>query len=370
MASGQMANEQIVLVTGGSGLVGQAIRTIVEQESKAEYSSKYQFIFVSTKDGDLSNVDEARQIFEKYRPNYVIHLAAMVGGLFRNLKYNLEFLRTNLAINDNVLLLAKEFRVRKCVSCLSTCIFPDKTTYPIDETMVHLGPPHHSNFGYSYAKRMIDILNHAYSDHFKNNSSDYGGSDNLPIFTSIIPTNVYGPYDNFNLEDSHVIPGLIYKAYNAVQDAKLKSNFYSIKIEKKKLYFIQFITDSNTAKLLVFGSGRPRRQFIYSLDLAKLILWTLENYNEIEPIILSVDENDEISIGDAAKMVADTFNRSYPDIRMEIQFDTNYSDGQFKKTASNSKLRRYLPGFCFTSMSDGIRDTVRWFTTNYDVARK
>lgn len=238
MASGQMANEQIVLVTGGSGLVGQAIRTIVEQESKAEYSSKYQFIFVSTKDGDLSNVDEARQIFEKYRPNYVIHLAAMVGGLFRNLKYNLEFLRTNLAINDNVLLLAKEFRVRKCVSCLSTCIFPDKTTYPIDETMVHLGPPHHSNFGYSYAKRMIDILNHAYSDHFKNNSSDYGGSDNLPIFTSIIPTNVYGPYDNFNLEDSHVIPGLIYKAYNAIQDAKLKSNFYSIKIEKKKNYIL------------------------------------------------------------------------------------------------------------------------------------
>lgn len=222
--------QQIVLVTGGSGLVGQAIRMIVEQQQQQESPSnnKYQFIFVSTKDGDLSILNEARQIFEKYRPNYVIHLAAMVGGLFRNLKYNLEFLRTNLAINDNVLLLAKEFHVQKCISCLSTCIFPDKTTYPIDETMIHLGPPHQSNFGYSYAKRMIDILNHAYSDHFKNNLADYvvDGSNQLPIFTSIIPTNVYGPYDNFNLEDSHVIPGLIYKAYNAVQDAKLKSNVF------------------------------------------------------------------------------------------------------------------------------------------------
>lgn len=96
----------------------------------------------------------------------------------------------------------------------------------------------------------------------------------------------------------------------------------------------------------------------------------MENYNEIEPIILSVDENDEISIGEAAQMVADTFQRSYPDIRMEIQYDTSYSDGQFKKTASNAKLRQYLPEFHFTPMSDGIRDTVRWFITNYDVARK
>lgn len=216
-------SKQTVLVTGGSGLVGQAIRSIVE--SNPEKYSNLRFVFASTKDADLSKLDQASKLFNDVRPNFVIHLAAMVGGLFRNLKYNLEFLRTNLAINDNVLLLAKEYSVKKCISCLSTCIFPDKTTYPIDETMVHLGPPHQSNFGYSYAKRMIDILNHAYMDHFKNM---YKNKD-LPIFTSIIPTNVYGAYDNFNLEDSHVIPGLIYKAYNAINEAKLKSkNFYLI----------------------------------------------------------------------------------------------------------------------------------------------
>lgn len=206
-----------VLVTGGSGLVGQAIKTVSESDSQY---SKYSFIFASSKDADLSSLDQTRALFANVKPNYVIHLAAMVGGLFRNLQYNLEFLRTNLAINDNVLLVAKEFNVKKCISCLSTCIFPDKTTYPIDETMVHLGPPHNSNFGYSYAKRMIDVLNHAYAKHF---DSEEKYSQERPIFTSVIPTNVYGAHDNFNLQDSHVVPGLIYKAYQAVADAKQKS---------------------------------------------------------------------------------------------------------------------------------------------------
>lgn len=213
-----MSSKEVVLVTGGSGLVGQAIRNVAE--SNPEMYSNFTFHFSNSKEADLSKLEESRQLFNKVRPTFVIHLAAMVGGLFRNLHNNLEFLRVNLAINDNVLLLAKEFKVKKCISCLSTCIFPDKTTYPIDETMVHLGPPHQSNFGYSYAKRMIDILNHAYSKSF---DAEKQYSDCKPIFTSVIPTNVYGPHDNFNLEDSHVIPGLIYKAYQAVNDAKLNS---------------------------------------------------------------------------------------------------------------------------------------------------
>jgi len=100
-----------------------------------------------------------KQLFEKYKPTYVIHLAAVVGGLFKNMKYKLDLYRDNMLINDNVLFYSKEYKVKKVISCLSTCIFPDKTTYPIDETMVHNGPPHHSNFGYAYSKRMIDIQN-------------------------------------------------------------------------------------------------------------------------------------------------------------------------------------------------------------------
>lgn len=212
-----MNNKQIVLVTGGSGLVGRAIESVVDSNPN-EYS-QLKFIFASSKDADLSDLGQTKSLFERTKPQFVIHLAAMVGGLFRNMKHNLEFLRVNLAINDNILLMSHEFKVKKCISCLSTCIFPDKTEYPIDETMVHNGPPHDSNFGYSYAKRMIDILNKAYHNHYLNS-----GDSIQTIFTSIIPTNVYGSYDNFNLQDSHVIPGLIHKAYQSVKQAKLKGN--------------------------------------------------------------------------------------------------------------------------------------------------
>lgn len=166
-------------------------------------------------------------MFERVKPTHVIHLAAMVGGLFRNLKYKVEFYRENVLINDNVMECCREYNVVKLVSCLSTCIFPDKTTYPIDEDMVHNGHPHSSNAGYAYAKRMIDVMNKCYNE-------EYGCN-----YTSIIPTNIYGPHDNFrydfillrfsfalqvlhsfSIEDGHVIPGLIHKCYLAKKNGR------------------------------------------------------------------------------------------------------------------------------------------------------
>lgn len=312
----------VVVVTGGSGLVGQAIQTVVEQSRNVNE----RWIFLSSKDADLKSASETCAVFEKYKPTHVIHLAAMVGGLYRNMKYNCDFLRFNQLINDNVLEACKKMKVKKVVSCLSTCIFPDKTPYPIDETMVHNGPPHHSNFGYSMAKRMIDVMNHAYHEQYGCN------------FTSVIPTNVYGPYDNFNLEDGHVLPGLIHKVYMAKQ---------------------------NGTPFTIWGTGKPLRQFVYSMDLAKLMIWVLHEYNEINPIILSVDEQDEVSIREAAEMVVEAF-----DFKGDVVYDTTKADGQFKKTASNVKLRTYLPDFQFTPIRQGIKETVDWFIENYESARK
>ncbi|KAH9635100.1 hypothetical protein HF086_000821 [Spodoptera exigua] len=152
---------RVILVTGGSGLVGQAIKTIIDEEKSQNHdgSKDETWIFCGSKDGDLRDKAQTDALFERYQPTHVIHLAAMVGGLFHNMAHNLDFFRENMAINDNVLNASYKHNVKKVVSCLSTCIFPDKTTYPIDETMVHNGPPHTSNFGYSYAKRMIDVLN-------------------------------------------------------------------------------------------------------------------------------------------------------------------------------------------------------------------
>lgn len=317
-----MEGKKVILVTGGSGLVGQAIREFVENEKPVDES----WIFVGSKDADLSNIEQTTALFQKHKPTHVIHLAAMVGGLFHNMSHNLDFLRTNIHINDNVLETSFRNGVKKVVSCLSTCIFPDKTSYPIDETMVHLGPPHPSNFGYSYAKRLIDISNKAY---FQQHGC---------LFTSVIPCNVFGPHDNFNLQSSHVIPGLMRKLHQIVENGE--------------------------DKFTVLGSGKPLRQFIYSRDLARLFVWVLRHYQDVEPLILSVDEKDEVSISQAAEQIAEAFGFSG-----QLLYDTSMADGQFKKTASNAKLRQLNPDFKFTPFPVAIKETADWFKENYSNAR-
>lgn len=339
-----------ILVTGGTGLVGRAIEKVV---ADGEGRPDEEWIFVSSKDADLTNAVETKALFEKHKPTHVIHLAAMVGGLFKNIRYNLDFWRRNIHINDNVLHSAYECGARKVVSCLSTCIFPDKTTYPIDETMIHNGPPHSSNFGYSYAKRMIDVQNRVYFE-------QHGCR-----FTAVVPTNVFGPHDNFNVEDGHVLPGLIHKVYLAKRYLSLSRDpSWSCHVSPwSRSHFCR--AGETGSALTVWGTGKPRRQFIYSLDLARLFLWVLREYDEVEPIILSVGEEDEVSIKEAAETIVEAM-----DFRGELVFDVTKSDGQFKKTASNGKLRRYLPGFQFTPFRQAVKETCAWFTANYASARK
>jgi GDP-L-fucose synthase len=306
-----------IIVTGGTGLVGSAIKTISKNYG-------YEFIFISSNDCDLTNYTSTFELFSKYNPDCVIHLAACVGGLFKNMKYKVDMFEKNILINTNVLKVCHEIGVKKVVSCLSTCIFPDKTSYPIDETMLHNGAPHFSNDAYAYAKRMLDVQSRAYREQYNDN------------FICVIPTNIYGPYDNFNLHDSHVIPGLIHKCYLAKQKSE---------------------------PFVIAGTGTPLRQFIYSEDLAKLILWSLENYNDIEPIILSVSESEEKSINFVATCIAKKFNY------VNLIFDKEKPDGQFKKTANNSKLLGLINNFEFTPIELGISKTVEWFEANYNNCR-
>ena len=123
----------VVMVTGGSGLVGCGIEAALRKSPNANE----RWVFLSSKDGDLRDSEAVRKIYAKHRPTYVIHLAARVGGLYANMTYKVQFWRDNVAINDNVMHWAKEYHVKKLISCLSTCIFPDKTSYPINETMLH-----------------------------------------------------------------------------------------------------------------------------------------------------------------------------------------------------------------------------------------
>jgi len=155
--------------------------------------------------------------------------------------------------------------------------------------MLHNGPPHHSNDAYAYAKRLLEIQSKAYQEQYDKD------------FICVIPTNIYGMNDNYSLTDGHVIPALIHRCY---------------------------LAKKNNEDFVVKGSGKPLRQFIYSDDLARLILWTLEEYNDRETIILSVGEEDEVSIRDVAMMIAESYD--YSD---RVVFDTSAADGQFKKTA-------------------------------------
>jgi len=309
-----------ILVTGGSGLVGHGIQSIV-----GEFGDKYEFIFVSSKDYDLYDFQQTNQMFEYIKPHIVIHLAANVGGLYKNMNQKVDMLEKNLMINFNVVKCSHDHRVEKLIACLSTCIFPDQIEYPIDETMLHNGPPHESNDAYAYAKRMLEVHCRAYRESYGDN------------FVCIIPTNIYGPHDNFDLENAHVLPALIHKCYLA------------------KLYDEDFI---------VRGTGKPLRQFIYSKDLALLIMMVIENYNG-DNIILSVDETDEVSIECVARTIARCFD--YED---RIVFNPSYSDGQYKKTVTNHRLQEILGNdikFEFTSIQEGCKKTVEWFINKMNV---
>ena len=304
--------KEIILVTGGSGLVGNAIREI-----SMNYS-EYEFKYINSKIVDLRNEKDTIEYFNKVNPTYVIHLAANVGGLFKNMRYKVEMFEDNMRINMNVLKASHLSKVKKVVSCLSTCIFPDQTTYPIDETMLHNGPPHWSNDSYAYSKRMLEILSKSYQEEYGDN------------FICVIPCNVYGKHDNFSLEDGHVIPSLIHRCYLAKRDG----------------------TD-----FVVRGSGKPLRQFIYSEDLARLMMWSLLEYNEKDSLILADEQ--EWSIGEVAGMIAKAF-----DMEDRIVFDTSKEDGQYKKTASTKKLKKLYGDFEFVDIQEKIKEVVQWFCSN------
>ena len=320
----------MVLVTGGTGLLGRGIQAALADDPEAGDES---WIFASSKDVNLIDWKSTEALFEKHKPTHVIHLAAKVGGLSDNAS---GIYTENTTMNGNVRDCSRIYNVQKLVSCLSTCVFSDKTGYPIDETMVHNGPPHpSSNAGYSVAMREVDDMNRIYKKMYGCN------------FTSIIPTNVYGPHDDYEIDggddvvivDSNtVIPGLIHKCYLAKQKGE---------------------------DLTLWGSGSPLRQFIHSEDLGRLTVWVMREYNDVEPIILSCDEAAEVPIDDVVQMVASAMK-----LEGKIVKDTTRSDGQHKKTVSNAKLRAFKPDYKFKPIEEGIQETVDWFLANYETASK
>jgi GDP-L-fucose synthase len=303
-----------ILVTGSNGLVGSAIKQLNLKD----------VVFIGHQDVDLTDFNKTKEYFADIKPERVIHLAAVVGGVGSNMSHPGSFFRDNIMINTNVLESARLAGVKKLISLMSTCVFPDKIEYPINEKDLHNGPPHPSNFGYAYAKRMLDVQSRGYRKEW--------GCD----YIIGIPTNIYGPNDNFSLTDGHVLPALIHKIFLAKQ---------------------------NNSDLTVWGTGKPLREFIYSLDIAKLITWALDNYNEESPIIFS--PGTEISIKELVGLIALKMKFSG-----KIIFDETKPDGQHRKPSDTSKIKKYLPDFEFTNMDKGLEETINWFINNYPNIKK
>ena len=301
------------IVTGANGLVGYAIRQLNLPNTT----------YLAREDVDLTDFATTKDRFEELAPENVIHLAAQVGGIGGNLIHSGEYFRNNILINTNVLESARIAGTKKLISFMSTCVFPDKCTYPLNEKDLHNGPPHPSNFGYAYAKRMLEVQSSAYHKEWKCN------------YIVAIPTNIYGPNDNFSLTEGHVVPALIHRTY---------------------------LAKKNGTDLSVWGSGKPLREFVYSGDIARLALWAIEHYSEDTPIIFT--SGIEATIRELTEVVAKKMK-----FQGNLIFDSSKPDGQYRKPSDTSKLKGYLPNFEWTPLEVGIEQTVDWFLSNYPNVR-
>jgi len=298
-----------LMVTGGSGLIGSEI----EAEFKP---TRY--------DLNLLNLDSIVNYLVENKIDKIIHCAGKVGGIGANSNKLGEFYTENILINTNLLEAARIAKVDKVVSFLSTCVFPSNAKFPLSVEQIHLGPPHSSNYAYAYAKRMVEVQSRAYRDQYGCN------------FVTIIPCNIYGPNDNYHLEDGHVIPALIHKIYNA----KVKGAGW----------------------VNVWGSGKPYREFLYSKDAAYLAKRVLDEYNKRYPLIISPDEEIQISI-----LIEEICRR------IGFEGEVYYSkdkDGQYRKPSDNTQMKKLFPEYTITPIEVGLKNTIEYFIKHYDEVRK
>jgi GDP-L-fucose synthase len=303
-----------ILITGGTGMVGSSFKKI---------KTEHELIFVGSRDYDLVSREQTTQMIKSIMPDSIIHLAAKVGGVKGNTDFVNDFFTQNIQMNTNVLECAHEHGVEKVISFLSTCVYPNKVIYPLTEDQIHNGPPHQSNFGYAYAKRMADI-------HSRTMRQQYGHD-----YICAIPNNLYGPNDNFDLNNGHVIPAIIRKIHEA---------------------------KNNGTVPVMWGSGAPLREFTFSNDIPKILLLLLEKYSKAEPINIGCCE--EISIRAAVEEICDIM-----DYTGVIKWDTTKPEGQFRKPSSNKKFLQLCPEFKYTSFRDGLAETCNWFVKQYPDVR-
>lgn len=295
-----MFKDDEIMITGSNGLVGTELCKLFPNAIKITHSQY-----------DLTNENDVKFMFSKHRPKCVIHAAAKVGGILDNIKSPANYFDDNILMNTFMVKHSHLNEVERFVGILSSCIFPDVSeTYPLELNQIHDGPPSQTNFAYGCAKRCLAVQIDAYN-------KQYGTKYNY-----VMPSNMYGEHDKFDLSKSHFIPALIVKIKKAERENK------------------------NEIRLL--GDGSPLRQFMHAKDLAYSIKFMIDN-GIYENLNIANDEN--LSIHEMAQIALSVTGNSH----MKIIYEPNTPNGQHRKDISTKRLRELMPKYKFTSLAEGIK---------------
>jgi GDP-L-fucose synthase len=299
-----------VVVTGGAGFLGgfvvERLRAAGAREVVVPRSSQY----------DLRQLEAIQQLLADARPDLVLHLAARVGGIGANSAHPAEFFYDNLMMGVQLLHESWRTGVGKVVIAGTVCSYPKHTPVPFREEEFWNGYPEETNAPYGLAKKMLLVQSQAYRQQYGYNS----------IF--LLPVNLYGPQDNFDLETSHVIPALIRKFIEA--------------------------RDAGQAEVVAWGDGSPTREFLYVEDAAEGILLATERYNDSQPVNLG--SSYEISIKDLTELIA-----RLTDFSGTIVWDTSRPNGQPRRKLDTTRARELFGFESHTSFEDGLRRTIAWY---------
>jgi GDP-L-fucose synthase len=298
-----MEKNSKIYIAGHNGMVGSAFKRKLQKEG---YTN---FILRSSKELDLRNQSEVTRFFEAEKPDYVFLAAAKVGGIFANNTYRAEFLYDNLMIQSNIIHHSYLNGIKKLMFLGSSCIYPKMAPQPLKEDYLLTGPLESTNESYAIAKIAGIKMCDAYRDQYGCN------------FISVMPTNLYGPNDNYDLSTSHVLPALLRKIHEA--------------------------KESGSDKVLVWGTGKPRREFLHADDLADACYFLMMHYNE--PGLINIGVGQDISIAELADLIKEIVG-----FKGDIVYDTSRPDGTPQKLMDVSKLNAlgWRPSI---SLVEGIR---------------
>lgn len=298
-----------VLLTGGAGFLGSYVKQKLRQAGCSN-------IFVPrSKDYNLVENEACKRVYQDYRPNIVIHLAAVVGGIGANQENPGKFFYENLMMGAQMMEQGRHLNIEKFISIGTICCYPKYTPVPFKEKDLWNGYPEETNAPYGLAKKMLLVQSQAYRQQYGMNC----------IF--LLPVNLYGPGDNFDPRSSHVIPALIKKCLDAVKD--------------------------NKKHIEVWGTGKVTREFLYVEDAAEGIILAAEHYNKSDPVNLGAGL--EISIGDLVKLIA-----KHTGFNGEIVWSPTKPDGQPRRMLDISKAKQEFGFEAKTSLEKGIAKTVEY----------